>query len=120
MRVAYFTEAFLPKCDGVVNTLCYLLDYLAACGHSSLLFAPEGAPEEYAETPVVGLPSVPFPLYPELRLVPLEIVATAATLLAGDPNVIGAVPMDTEEVAVIPGLVFRVGICFDVVSYNLG
>jgi glycosyltransferase involved in cell wall biosynthesis len=34
------------------------------------MFAPEGAPEQYAETKIIGLSSFAFPLYPELRLVP--------------------------------------------------
>ncbi len=70
MRIALFTETFLPKTDGIVNTLCHLLDHLARRGHTVLLFAPAGGPTHYAHTPVIGLPAVPFPLYPELRLVP--------------------------------------------------
>lgn len=70
MRVALFTETFLPKTDGIVNTLCHLLDHLARRGHTSVLFAPSGGPGHYAQTPVIGLTAVPFPLYPELRLVP--------------------------------------------------
>ena len=70
MRIALFTETFLPKTDGIVNTLCQVLDHLARRGHTSLLFAPAGGPMRYAGTPVVGLTAVPFPLYPELRLVP--------------------------------------------------
>jgi glycosyltransferase involved in cell wall biosynthesis len=70
MRIALFSETFLPKLDGVANTLCYLLEHLAHRGHDCLMFAPEGAPERYAETPIIGLSSFAFPLYPELRLVP--------------------------------------------------
>jgi len=68
VRIALFTETFLPKWDGIANTLCHLLDHLAARGHESLLFAPRGAPERYAATEVVGLPSIDVPLYPGLRL----------------------------------------------------
>ncbi len=70
MRIALFTETFLPKTDGIVNALCQLLDHLARRGHSSVLFAPSGGPAHYAQTPVIGLTAVPFPIYPELRLVP--------------------------------------------------
>ncbi|MEW5956549.1 MAG: glycosyltransferase family 1 protein [Chloroflexota bacterium] len=70
MRIAFFTETFLPKIDGIVNTLCQLLDHLARRGHASLVFAPAGGPRRYAKTPVIGLPGYPFPLYPELKLVP--------------------------------------------------
>ena len=68
MRIALFTETFLPRIDGVVNTLCHLLDHLALRGHASLLFAPQGGPARYADTPVVGVPALPFALYPELKL----------------------------------------------------
>ena len=68
MRVALFTETFLPKIDGVVNTLCHLLGHLEARGHASILFAPSGGPERHAATEVVGIAGLPLPLYPELRV----------------------------------------------------
>lgn len=70
MRIAIFSETFLPKVDGIVNTLCYLLDHLAMHNHQSILFAPEGGPEQYGQTPIIGLKGYDFPLYPELKFVP--------------------------------------------------
>jgi len=87
MRIALFTETFLPKTDGVVNTLCHLLDHLARRGHTSLLFAPAGAPPCYAQTPVIGLTAVPFPLYPEMKLVP-PTVDVSDRLRAFGPDLI--------------------------------
>ncbi len=87
MRIAFFTETFLPKIDGIVNTLCHLLDYLAVRGHSSLLFAPQGGPFRYAHTPVIGLTGIPFPLYPELKLVPPHI-DVSRRLAAFQPDLI--------------------------------
>ena len=55
MRVALFSEVFIPKVDGVVTTLRYFLDHLALRGHTSVLFAPEGGPRRYARTVVWGL-----------------------------------------------------------------
>ncbi len=69
MRVAIFAETFLPKWDGVANTICHLLDHLAAKGHESLMIAPEGAPSSYAATPILGRPCFALPMYPALRLV---------------------------------------------------
>jgi len=69
MRVAIFAETFLPKWDGVANTVCHLLEYLAANGHESLMIAPEGAPSRYAATPIHGCPCFALPMYPALRLV---------------------------------------------------
>ena len=52
LRIALFTEMFLPKVDGIVNTLCHLLDHLAEREHASLLFAPQSALKRYAKTAV--------------------------------------------------------------------
>lgn len=68
MRIAIFTEVFLPKVDGIVNTLCRLLDYLAKEGHESLLVAPQPAPNSYSTTKVISIPSKQMPFYPEIRL----------------------------------------------------
>jgi phosphatidylinositol alpha 1,6-mannosyltransferase len=68
-RIAIYAETFLPKWDGIANTLCRLLEHLANHGHKSIMFAPEGAPSRYAQTRIIGLPSFPFPLYRDLRLV---------------------------------------------------
>jgi len=70
MRIALFTETFLPRVEGVTNTLCRLLEHLAARGHQSLLFAPKGSPDRYADTPVIGLHGWRFPPYPDFKLVP--------------------------------------------------
>ena len=68
MRVAFFAETFLPKWDGIANTTCRLLEHLEQRGVETLMFAPEGAPERYAATPIIGEPCFPLPFYPELRL----------------------------------------------------
>jgi glycosyltransferase involved in cell wall biosynthesis len=76
MRIALFTETFLPKVDGVVNTLCHLLDHLSLREHESLLFAPEGGPARYADTRVLGLAAYGLPGYRELKLAPPWVNAT--------------------------------------------
>jgi glycosyltransferase involved in cell wall biosynthesis len=73
MRVALFTETFLPKTDGIVRVVCLLLDHLKARGVDVLIVAPKlnGEPvTEYNGFPVVTVSGVTFPLYPELKLVP--------------------------------------------------
>lgn len=87
MRIAIFSETFLPKWDGVANTLCRLLVHLAARGHAGLLFAPAGGPEQYAETPVLGLNSFAFPLYPDLRL-PIPDSRVTRHVAAFKPDVV--------------------------------
>jgi hypothetical protein len=90
MRIALLTETFLPKIDGITNTLCHLLDYLASHGHESLLLAPEGGPDWYARTRVVGVRALPFPFYPEFRLAPPN-GSVHAQLSAYRPDVVHVV-----------------------------
>ena len=68
MRIAFFTETFLPKVDGIVTRLTKTLQHLVSAGDEVLIFCPEGAPETYLGARVVGVPAMPLPLYPELKL----------------------------------------------------
>ncbi len=69
MRVALFTETFLPKIDGIVTRLVRTLDHLRALGHEALIFAPHDPPKSYAGHKVVRVPAFSFrPWYPELFL----------------------------------------------------
>lgn len=70
MRIVMVTETFLPKIDGIVTMICSTVECLRARGDEVLLFAPGGGPEEIDGARVIGLPSVPFPFYPELRIAP--------------------------------------------------
>lgn len=71
MRVAVFTETFLPKVDGIVSVVCLLLDHLNARGIETVVVAPKiGEIEYYNDTRVIGVPGVTFPLYPELKVGP--------------------------------------------------
>jgi glycosyltransferase involved in cell wall biosynthesis len=77
MRVALITETFLPNVNGVVTTLCRLLEHLRDHGHEALLVAPEGSVASYAGAEVIPLRGVPFPAYPELRITPPQLGLTA-------------------------------------------
>lgn len=68
MRIAFFTETFLPKTDGIVTTLCQTIHQLCELGHEVLIFSPAGGIEKFEKCRVVGMKSKAFPLYPELRL----------------------------------------------------
>ena len=68
MRIVFFTETFLPKVDGIVTRLTKTLQHLVAAGDEVLIFCPEGAPDSYLGAKVVGVPALPLPLYPELKL----------------------------------------------------
>jgi glycosyltransferase involved in cell wall biosynthesis len=77
MRVALICETFLPDVNGVTTTLCRLLEHLQRNGHEALLFAPHGAPAEYAGVPVIPLGGMPLPMYPEVKLTPPQPGITA-------------------------------------------
>ena len=78
MKIALFTETFLPKVDGIVTRLTKTVQHLVAAGDEVLIFCPEGAPESYMGAQVVGVPAMPLPLYPELKLaLPRPMVSDA-------------------------------------------
>jgi glycosyltransferase involved in cell wall biosynthesis len=67
-RVAIFTETFLPRVDGIVNTLKWSLRGLVEAGWQPLVVAPQGNTQTLPGVRLVGAPSLVFPLYPEVRL----------------------------------------------------
>ena len=78
MKIAFFTETFLPKVDGIVTRLTKTVQHLVAAGDEVMVFCPEGAPSHYMGAQVVGVPALPLPLYPELKLaLPRPAVAEA-------------------------------------------
>ncbi|MEX2162592.1 MAG: glycosyltransferase family 1 protein [Anaerolineales bacterium] len=68
MRIAYFTEVFLPKIDGITVTLTHLLEYLEERGHESIMFAPKSSVDSYAATEIIQHLSMRPPFYPEMRV----------------------------------------------------
>ncbi len=68
MKIAFFTETFLPKVDGIVTRLTKTIQYLVEAGDEVIVFCPEGCPENYKGAKVIGVAAMPLPLYPELKL----------------------------------------------------
>jgi glycosyltransferase involved in cell wall biosynthesis len=87
VRIAYVSEVFLPKIDGITVTLTHLLEYLRERGHESIMFAPKGSISSYAGTEVVARLSVRTPFYPELH-VALPLASVERELLRFDPDVV--------------------------------
>ncbi len=85
MKIAFFTETFLPKVDGIVTRLTKTVQHLVAAGDDVLIFCPEGGPQDYMGARVVGVPAMPLPLYPELKLaLPRPAVSEALERFAPD------------------------------------
>lgn len=71
MRVAIFTETFLPATDGVVTRLRHTVEQLTEMGDEVIVFAPAlGGPDSYAGAEIYRVPGVRFPHYPQIRLSP--------------------------------------------------
>ncbi|MBD2665415.1 glycosyl transferase, group 1 [Richelia sinica FACHB-800] len=68
MRIALFTETFLPKVDGIVTRLRHTVDHLQRDGNQVLVVAPEGGIKEHKGAKVYGVSGFPLPLYPELKM----------------------------------------------------
>ncbi|NDJ86419.1 MAG: glycosyltransferase family 1 protein [Chloroflexi bacterium] len=67
-RVALFTEAFLPKVDGVTKSAYLTLRYLQQTGREVLVFAPDISPSHVGSTRVIALRSLGVPIAPETRM----------------------------------------------------
>lgn len=87
LRLAIFTETFLPKVDGIVTVTCILLDHLRKAGAEAIIFAPGPHPEEYAGYRVISVPGVRFPIYPEVTLA-LPGKRSMDALEAFDPTIV--------------------------------
>lgn len=109
MRVALFTETFLPKIDGIVTVTCLLLDHLAKRGIDSVIVAPRlGDVPSYARTKVIPVSGVTLPLYPELKVGP-PTLSTYRELQAFKPDIVHIIhPVIIGTVGLMMGRRLRV------------
>ncbi|MBR8829023.1 MAG: glycosyltransferase family 1 protein [Gomphosphaeria aponina SAG 52.96 = DSM 107014] len=68
MRIALFTETFLPKVDGIVTRLRHTVEHLQRGGDQVLVICPDEGLTEYQGAKIYGVSGIPLPLYPELKL----------------------------------------------------
>lgn len=68
MRLALFTDTFVPQMNGVALTLGRLTDYLNRRGVDHLVFSPKSTGDQIYADPIRPITSIPFFLYPECRL----------------------------------------------------
>lgn len=74
MRIAIFTETFVPALDGVVTRLRSTIDELLTLGDQLLVVAPKygEGPAYYHNVPIHRVSSVPFPPYPQVKMAPIN------------------------------------------------
>ncbi|MBE9118334.1 glycosyltransferase family 1 protein [Lusitaniella coriacea LEGE 07157] len=68
MRIALFTETFLPKVDGIVTRLRHTVEHLQRNGDRVMVVCPEGGLKKYKGAEIYGLSAFPLPMYPELKI----------------------------------------------------
>ncbi|KWX03600.1 glycosyl transferase [Carbonactinospora thermoautotrophica] len=68
VKVAIVTESFLPRVNGVTNSVCRTAEHLAAHGHEAIIISPAPGPAEYAGFPVRLVPGIALPMYPQFVL----------------------------------------------------
>lgn len=68
MRLALFTDTFVPQMNGVALTLGRFTDYLNRRGVEHLVFSPKSTADTVYSDPIRPITSIPFFLYPEVRL----------------------------------------------------
>ena len=90
MRIALFTETFLPKVDGIVTRLRHTIEHLERNGDRVLIVAPAGGLTEYKGAKIHGVPGLPLPLYPELKLA-LPSIGTKRAIEEFKPDLIHVV-----------------------------
>lgn len=90
MRIALFTETFLPKVDGIVTRLSHTVDQLQRSGNQVLVFSPDGGLREYKGAKIHGVSGFPLPLYPELKLA-LPRPSIGQALDAFEPDIVHVV-----------------------------
>ncbi|WP_240342958.1 MULTISPECIES: glycosyltransferase family 4 protein [Paenibacillus] len=68
MRLALFTDTYVPETNGVAGTLHRLSNHLNRKGIEHLLFTPQSVIEGNDAAPVRSVTNIPFFLYPECRI----------------------------------------------------
>jgi glycosyltransferase involved in cell wall biosynthesis len=115
LRIAFFTETFLPSIDGTVTRLCHTIHHLRASGHTVLVVAPQRGIADFEGARVHGVPAFPLPLYPELK-VAIPRPSVGKTVAAFRPDLIHAAhPVCLGASAFHYSSVFKVPL---VVSYH--
>jgi phosphatidylinositol alpha 1,6-mannosyltransferase len=87
VRIAVITESFLPRVNGVTNSVCRVLEQFAARGHEALVIAAKPGPDEYAGHEVASVGGFALPGYRSF-VVGLPMARLVGRLREFQPDVI--------------------------------
>ncbi|WP_088066451.1 glycosyltransferase family 4 protein [Gottfriedia luciferensis] len=87
MRIAIFTDTYIPQVNGVAKTLNRFTNYLKDHGHSYHVFAPEDN-GICSTKDVTRLKAVPFKIYPECKISFPNLSKMKKTLKEFNPDII--------------------------------
>ncbi|KAB8131770.1 glycosyltransferase family 1 protein [Gracilibacillus oryzae] len=88
MKIAIFTDTFLPDVNGVAKTLGRLTTYLDSSNHHYIVISPKQTRNESATDQIYPQSSFPFPLYKECRISLPKKTEIKNLLLSFEPDII--------------------------------
>jgi glycosyltransferase involved in cell wall biosynthesis len=88
MRVAVFTDTFLPQINGVTNTLKKLVEYFDNANIEYLIFAPDSYTEVDGDYNIQRFLSFKFFMYPECRFTLPNVQRIKNSLIQFKPDII--------------------------------
>lgn len=91
MRIAIFTDTYAPEINGVARTLKRLTAFLQQKHIAYQVYAPQSPHDRQSHPHEVRLPSLPFLLYPELRMALPNYIQLQRSFLAFRPTLIHVV-----------------------------
>ncbi len=87
VKVAVVAESFLPRVNGVTNSVCRILEHLPARGHEVMVVAPRPGPDDHAGQPVRLTPGLALPFYRSF-VVGLPARQVTAALRDFEPDIV--------------------------------
>lgn len=88
MRIAIFTDTYVPEVNGVAKTFKRFTDYLITENIEFNVFAPKSTNGNLFSNRVYSVKSFPFFLYPECRVALLNIIQLYNQVRAFNPDLI--------------------------------
>lgn len=113
MKIAYFTDTFLPQVNGIATSLANQARQLGEQNHNVLIFTPklDGIPREKFQAKnvkVVHLPTVPALVYPEFKIGVFGLPKVIKHLAEFKPDIIHLhTPLTVGMDAVMAARLFR-------------